>query len=91
MPKIGEFVSGVRETSKLGGTLLIWLFQVGLFTWFNYGLVDYCEGVERYSIDIWPLKWRKTIFLGTYKMAHEATRAFNASIFYIGKKICMNL
>jgi hypothetical protein len=32
MPKIGEFASGVRETSKLGGIALIWLFQVALFT-----------------------------------------------------------
>jgi hypothetical protein len=37
--QIGEFASGVREISKLGGTGLIWLFQVGVFTWFNCGLV----------------------------------------------------
>jgi hypothetical protein len=37
--KIEEFASGVRETSKLGGIELIWLFPVGVFTLFNYGLV----------------------------------------------------
>jgi len=31
MPQIGEFASGVRETSKLGGIGLIYLFQVGVF------------------------------------------------------------
>jgi hypothetical protein len=32
VPQIGIFASGVRETSKLGGTLLILLFQVAVFT-----------------------------------------------------------
>jgi len=31
MPQIGEFASGIRETSKLGGVALILLFQVGVF------------------------------------------------------------
>ncbi len=39
MRQIGESTNGVRETSKLGGTGLIWLFPVGLFTLFNCGLV----------------------------------------------------
>jgi hypothetical protein len=39
VPQIGEFANGVRETSKLGGTELIPLFQVGVFTGFNCGLV----------------------------------------------------
>jgi hypothetical protein len=46
-----------------------------------YLVVDYREGVKKYSIDILPFKWRKTICLGTYKMVHEATRTFDASIF----------
>jgi hypothetical protein len=37
--QIGEFANGVRETSKLGGTELISLFQVAVFTLFNCGLV----------------------------------------------------
>jgi hypothetical protein len=32
MSPIGEFANGVGETSKLGGTGLIWLFGVGVFT-----------------------------------------------------------
>jgi len=36
--EIGEFASGVRETSKLGGTRLISMFRVGVFTLFNCGL-----------------------------------------------------
>jgi hypothetical protein len=39
MPQIGEIASGVRETSKLGGTRLIWLFPIGVFTLFNCALV----------------------------------------------------
>ncbi len=61
MPRIGEFVNVIRETSKLGGTGFIWLFGVGVFTSLKCGLVDYCEGVKRYSVDIRPPKWRKTI------------------------------
>jgi hypothetical protein len=30
--QIGESTNGVRETSKLGGTALIWLFPIGVFT-----------------------------------------------------------
>jgi len=32
MPQIGEFAIGGWETSKLGGTRLMWLFHVGVFT-----------------------------------------------------------
>jgi hypothetical protein len=32
MPQIGEFASGVWETSKLGGTGLILLSPIGVFT-----------------------------------------------------------
>jgi hypothetical protein len=39
VPQIGEFESGVWETSKLGAIELIWLFWVGVFTWFNCALV----------------------------------------------------
>jgi hypothetical protein len=31
MPQIGEFSNGVKETSKLGGIGLIWLFRIGVF------------------------------------------------------------
>jgi len=39
MPQIGEFASGVWETSKLGGTGLIFLFPIGVFTLFNCALI----------------------------------------------------
>jgi hypothetical protein len=39
VPQIGEFSSGVRETSNLGGTGLIQLFPIGVFTLFNCALV----------------------------------------------------
>jgi hypothetical protein len=32
MQEIEEFASGVRETSKLGGTELVGLFRIGVFT-----------------------------------------------------------
>jgi hypothetical protein len=32
VPQIGEFASGVQETSKLGGAGFISLFQVAVFT-----------------------------------------------------------
>jgi hypothetical protein len=32
VPQIGTSTSGVRETSKVGGTGLIWLFSIGVFT-----------------------------------------------------------
>jgi hypothetical protein len=38
VPQIGEIASGVRETSKLGGTRLK-LFPIGVFTVFNCALV----------------------------------------------------
>jgi hypothetical protein len=37
--QIGEFANGVQETSKLGEIGLIWLFRVGVFTFFNCGVV----------------------------------------------------
>ncbi len=37
--QIGESATKVRETSKLGGTPLISLFPVEVFTWFNCKLV----------------------------------------------------
>jgi hypothetical protein len=39
VPQIGEFANGVRETSKLGGTRLILLFPIGVFTLFNCAFV----------------------------------------------------
>jgi hypothetical protein len=39
VPQIGEFASAVRETSKLGGTGLILLFSIGVFTRFNCAFV----------------------------------------------------
>jgi hypothetical protein len=39
VPQIGEIASGIWETSKLGGTRLISLFPIGVFTLFNCGLV----------------------------------------------------
>jgi hypothetical protein len=39
MSQFGEFASGIWETSKLGGTRLILLFAIGVFTLFNCGLV----------------------------------------------------
>jgi hypothetical protein len=50
VPQIGEFANGVRETSKLAGTGLIWLFRIAVFTLFNCGLVTtqdlYIVGVQ---------------------------------------------
>jgi hypothetical protein len=37
--EIEEFANGVWETSKLGGTPFMWLFQIGVFTWFNCAFV----------------------------------------------------
>jgi hypothetical protein len=39
VPQIEKSASGVRETSKLGGTGLILLFRIGVFTLFNCELV----------------------------------------------------
>jgi hypothetical protein len=39
VPQIGESANGDWETSKLGGTRLVFLFQIGVFTSFNCGLV----------------------------------------------------
>jgi len=39
LSQIGEFANGVRETSKLGGTKLISLFPIEVFTLFNCALV----------------------------------------------------
>jgi hypothetical protein len=38
VPQIEKFASGVRDTSKLGGTGFIRMFRVGVFTRFNCGL-----------------------------------------------------
>jgi hypothetical protein len=40
LPCVRESTNGVWETSKLHGTVTILLFPVGMFTWFNYGLVE---------------------------------------------------
>jgi hypothetical protein len=37
--EIRESTNGVRETSKLGGTRLILLFPIAVFTLFNCGVV----------------------------------------------------
>jgi hypothetical protein len=37
--QIGESANGNWETSKLGGTRFIFLFQIGVFTSFNCGFV----------------------------------------------------
>jgi hypothetical protein len=47
-------------------------------------------GVNGYVVEIRPNKWKKTIWLGTYKTAHEAARAYDAGIFYTRKKIDLN-
>jgi len=39
VPQIGESTKGIPETSKLGGTRLIWLFPIGVFIQFNCELV----------------------------------------------------
>jgi hypothetical protein len=39
VPQIGEFASGVGETSKLGELGFISMFRVAMFTSFNCGLV----------------------------------------------------
>ncbi|KAH8973335.1 hypothetical protein BDL97_01G041100 [Sphagnum fallax] len=43
--------------------------------------------VKGYSVEIRPMCWKQTIWLGTYKTAHEAARAYDAGIFYTRKKI----
>jgi hypothetical protein len=49
--QMGKSTNGIRETSKLGGTELFPLFQVGVFTSFNCGLVTtpkiYIAGVPQ--------------------------------------------
>jgi hypothetical protein len=54
MPQIGKSAHGVRETSKFGGTRLISLFLVGVFTWFNCGLVT----TQNFSIMAMPQIWK---------------------------------
>jgi hypothetical protein len=39
VPQTGKSTNGVRETSKFGGTKLILLFPIWVFTLFNFGLV----------------------------------------------------
>ncbi len=47
-------------------------------------------GVKGYSVEIRPNKWKKKIWLGTYKTAHEAARATDAGIFYVRKNKPLN-
>jgi hypothetical protein len=49
MPQIGEFANGVRETSKFGGTGLILLFPIEVFTRFN------CAFITTQDISIIPV------------------------------------
>jgi len=46
--------------------------------------------VKGFLVEIRPHKWKKTIWLGTYRTAHEAARAYDAGIFYTRKKIDLN-
>jgi hypothetical protein len=85
VPKIGESANVVRETSKLGGTRFIWLFRVGMFTSFKCGLVDYCEGVKRYSVDIQPPKWKRTICYGHIKQFMKILEASMQAFFKVGR------
>ncbi len=62
MLEIEKIANVVRGSSKLGGIGFIWLFQVGVFTSFKCGLVDYHKKVKRYFVDIRPPKWRKIIY-----------------------------
>jgi hypothetical protein len=59
VPQIGEIASGVRETSKLRGTQLIWLFPIGMFTQFNCALVttqdnwiDWVPQIEEFTMGV---------------------------------------
>jgi hypothetical protein len=46
--------------------------------------------VKGFLVEIRPKRWKKTIWLGRYKTAHEAARAYDAGIFYTGKDIHLN-
>jgi hypothetical protein len=46
--------------------------------------------VKGFLVEIRPRRWKTTIWLGTYKTAHEAARAYDAGIFYVGKDIPRN-
>jgi Leucine-rich repeat (LRR) protein len=63
VPQIGESTKGVPETSKLGGTRLIWLFPVGVFTRFNCALVttqdisiDWVPQIENLPMELGKLQ-----------------------------------
>jgi len=43
-----------------------------------------------FVVEIRPHKWKRTIWLGTYRTAHEAARAYDAGIFYTRKNIDLN-
>lgn len=44
------------------------------------------KGVRGYLVEIRPPKWKRTIWLGTYKTAEEAACAYDAGVFYTRKK-----
>jgi len=48
------------------------------------------RGGKGFLAGIRPHKWKRTIWLGTYRTAHEAARAYDAGIFYTRKKIDLN-
>ncbi len=47
-------------------------------------------GVKGFLVEIRPRRWKKTIWLGTYTTSPEAARAYDAGVFYTGKKIPFN-
>lgn len=44
-------------------------------------------GVKGYLVEIRPKRWKKTIWLGTYNTMVEASRAYDAGIFYTKKAL----
>lgn len=47
-------------------------------------------GVKGFLVEIRPRRWKKTIWLGTYATSPEAARAYDAGVFYTGKKTPFN-
>jgi hypothetical protein len=47
-------------------------------------------GVRGFLVEIRPRRWKKTIWLGTYATSPEAARAYDAGVFYTGKKTPFN-
>ncbi len=47
-------------------------------------------GVKGFLVEIRPKRWKKTIWLGTYRTSAEAARAYDAGIFYTGKSVPYN-